>query len=112
MGGCQLKSNSLAIDDDMSDETKFVPKNFWEAVYDCPLEKNELAQIHSNATAFVRLLQEEQLLEKRRKFQVEIFKIDREIERLEENILTTCDLKTIRQRFESAMASMKNKNQK
>ena len=90
----------------------FDPANFWEALYGKNLDESELAEIHANATAFVKLMMQEELLEKRRKLQVDTFIIDRKFEDLEKNIFLHHDIKTLRQKFESAMASAQIKNQK
>jgi hypothetical protein len=97
---------------DVNSSSEFVPANFWEALYGRMPDESQLNDIHGNAKAMVKLLLGEELLDMRRKFQVEIFKIDRELERLEANTFPSSDLKTLRQKFESAMASMKNENQK
>lgn len=73
-------------------ESDFKPDNFWEAIYDRPLEKIELAEIDARAKAFIKLMLEEQLLEKRRELQVEIYKIDCELEDLAKNIFPVVDL--------------------
>lgn len=49
----------MVHDRNKKDKIKFKPGNFWEAVYDRPLEKVELAEIHGNTKAFVKLMLEE-----------------------------------------------------
>jgi hypothetical protein len=90
----------------------FQPSNFWEVLHDRPLDERELADVDARATAFIKLMKEEQLQQKRREFQLEIFKIDCELGDLANGILPYYDRKTLREKFESAMVSMKNKNQK
>ena len=93
----------MTHDQNKNIEPEFKPDNFWEAAYDRPLEKTELAEINSNAKAFIKLMLEEQLLEKRRKLQVEIYKIDCELDDLAKNILPVMNLEMAKQKFESAM---------
>lgn len=95
-------------DEDKNSETKFKPENFWEVVYDRPLEKAELAEIDGKAKAFIKLMLEEQLLEKRRKLQVEIYKIDCELESLAKNILPIVDRAELKQKFESSLATLQS----
>ena len=94
----------------MSNATKFKPNNFWEARYDRPLEKIELAEIEGNAKAFIKLMLEEQLLEKRRKLQVEIYKIDCELEDLAKNIFPVVDRAALIQKFESSLPIPKSES--
>ena len=94
----------------MSDEkSEFKPKNFWEAVYNQPLEKLELNQIQGNAKAFVKFLKEEQLLQKRRKLEVEIYKIDRELANLNKNTFPVMGRYETWKKFESFLPNMKIK---
>lgn len=95
-------------DQDKKDEDEFKPKNFWEALSDRPLQKVELAEIDGNAKAFIKLILEEQLLEKRRKLQVEIYKIDCDLEDLAKNIFPVMSLETLKQKFESSLPITKS----
>jgi hypothetical protein len=96
--------------DQKKNETEFKAENFWEALYARPLEKAELAEIDVNAKAFIKLMLEEQLLEKRRKLQVEIYKIDCELEDLAKNIFPIMNLETAIQKFESSLPKTKSEN--
>ena len=98
----------MVHDQDKKDEVEFKPENFWEAAYDRPLEKVELAEIDGNAKYFIKLMLEEQLLEKRRKLQVEIYKIDCELENLAKNILPVIDRAAMIQKFESSLATLQS----
>lgn len=91
--------------------SEFKPKNFWEAIADRPLEKAELVEIDDNAKAFIKLMLEEQLLEKRRKLQVEIYKIDCELEDLAKNVFPIMSLKTLKQKFESSLPKTKSESE-
>jgi hypothetical protein len=80
------------------------PKNFWEALYGRPLDKAELDEMQGNAVAFIKLMTEERLISKRRELQLEIFRIDRELENISISTpLTTGDLL---QKFDVASAFM------
>ena len=100
----------MVHDQNKTDKVEFKPNNFWEAAYDRPLEKAELAEIDGNAKAFIKLMLEEQLLEKRRKLQVEIYKIDCELEDLAKNIFPVMNLETAIQKFESALPKAKSES--
>lgn len=96
--------------DHKKNETEFKPNNFWEARYDRPLEKAELAEIDGNAKAFIKLMLEEQLLEKRRKLQVEIYKIECELENLAKNIFPVVNRAALIQKFESSLATLQSES--
>ena len=100
----------MILDEDKNSETEFKPNNFWEAAYDRPLEIAELAEIDGNAKAFIKLMLEEQLLEKRRKVQVEIYKIDCELEDLAKNISPVVDRAALIQKFESSLATLQSES--
>lgn len=91
--------------DQKNNEPEVKPDNFWEVLCDLPLGKNELAEMDGNAKAFIKSMLEEQLLEKRRKLQVEIYKIDCELEGLAKNIFPIVDRAALLQKFESSLAT-------
>lgn len=93
----------------MNDEIAFKPRNFWEAAYNQPLEKLELDQIQENATAFVKFMMEEKLMQKRRNLEVEIYKIDRELSDLDKNIFPITTIEERHKKFESLLANMQVK---
>ena len=97
----------------MSDrKPEFKPKHFWEAIYYRPLNECELAEVDARSMEFIKFLRGAQLEQKRRKLQLEIYKIDYELNDLERGFLPYLDQETLRKKFESALASTKIRSQK
>lgn len=97
----------------MSDKkSEFKPKYFWEVVYDRPLDERELAEVDGRSMEFIKLVKGAQLEQKRHELQLEIYKIDCELNDLERGFLPYLDHETLREKFESALALTKIKSQK
>ena len=68
-----------------------------------------LNQIQEKVTTFVKFMKEEELLQKRRKLEVEIYKIDQELSDLNKNIFSIMGRDEAWKKVESLMANVKIK---